>query len=190
MAKKPVNIIGLKRQRNILMERHAEFVELAKTSTMEQLMAHFERSRSTIARHLNMYNIPHVTSRSNAPPARMYFVENRWIIRINKVKPSGEGCRGDNWGGSFLTKEDAEAAIQEVVRLGPTEYIARYRATLEAKREATRQKNTPTLELTPKEIARIQQVAAALEASRVEKAHISWVNSKDFQALSYAHCYV
>jgi hypothetical protein len=190
MAKKPVNIIGLKRQKNILMERHAEFVELAKTSTMEQLMAHFERSRSTIARHLNMYNIPHVTSRSNAPPARMYFVENRWIIRINKVKPSGEGCRGDNWGGSFLTKEDAEAAIQEVVRLGPTEYIARYRATLAAKREATRQKNTPQGGLSKTELKRIAEIKEQQRNIKREESTRSWLNSPDFLALSYTSCYI
>lgn len=185
MAKKPVNIIGLKRQRNILKERHEEFVELCKTMTRDELAAHFGRSYQTIARYICLHGIYQAENRGNAPPARIYFVNNRWIIRVNKI-----GQRGDNWGGSFLTEEEAKAAVREVVRLGPVEFIRRYKVTLGNKRAETRQKNTPTVELTPKEIARIQKVAAALEASRVEKAHISWLNSKDFQALSYTHCYV
>ena len=190
MAKKPVNVIGLKKPKNILRDRHEEFVELCKTLSRDELSAHFGRSKQTINKYINQHGIWQRENRDvAAPPARIYFSQNRWIIRINKVKPNGEGCRGDNWGGTFATKELAEEAVREVARLGSMEYIARYKAKLSAEREARRQKNTPDGALKPRELERIKKIAAEIKAAKVEKSHIEWVNSKSFLALSHTYCY-
>ena len=185
MAKKPVNIIGLKRQRNILKERHEEFVELCKTMTRDELAAHFGRSYQTIARYICLHGIYQAENRGNAPPARIYFVNNRWIIRVNKI-----GQRGDNWGGSFLTEEEAKAAVREVVRLGPVEFIRRYKVTLENKRTETRQKNTPQGGLSKKELKRIAEIKEQQINIKREESTRSWLNSPDFLALSYTSCYI